>query len=245
MDMNGRFAVITGGAGGIASATATRLSRDGVSGALWDVDRTSAATVASRIEGWMAVECDVTDETSVDAAAAATLELTGGTVDILVNAAGITGADKPLAQYSYAEWRRVIAISLDGTFLCCRALQDALAASDAGRIVNLSSAAAKDGNANLSAYVAAKSGIIGLTKSLAKELAHTEVRVNAITPAVIETPLVDQMTEEYAQSIVARIPLGRMGRPEEVAEMIAFMASPACSYTTGAVFDLSGGRTTH
>lgn len=239
-----RVAVLTGGAGGIARATSRRLARDGIVGALWDVDGARATVVASELEGWMGVACDVTDERSVADATAATIERFGQ-IDILVNGAGVTGPDAPLAEYTIADWRTVVAISLDGTFLCSRAAIPHVVASPSGRIVNISSAAGKDGNANLSAYAAAKAGVMAMTKSLGKELAATNVRVNCITPTVIDTDLVGQMSAHYAASVISRIPMGRMGRPDEVAEMIAWMASPACSFTTGAVFDLSGGRSTY
>ena len=241
---HGRVAIITGGAGGIAVATAHRLASDGVVGALWDLDGQHAAAAAAQLDGWIAVECDVTDEISVLDASTATFEHFGR-IDILINAAGITGPDMPLADYTLSDWRRVTSINLDGTFLCCRAVIPHLLASQVARIVNVSSAAGKDGNANLSAYAAAKAGVMAMTKSLGKELATTSVRVNSITPTVIDTELVQQMSPEYAASVIARIPMGRMGRPDEVAEMIAWMASPACSFTTGATFDLSGGRSTY
>jgi len=238
---NGRIAVVTGGAGGIAIATARRLARDGVVGALWDLDGRGAEAAASTLDGWIGLACDVTDEKAVTDATKATADHFGR-IDILVNGAGVTGPDAPLADYRLSDWRRVTAINLDGTFLCCRAAIPHLVASPAGRIVNISSAAGKDGNANLSAYAAAKAGVMALTKSLGKELAMTDVRVNSITPTVIDTDLVRQMTPDYAASVVERIPIGRMGRPDEVAELITWMASPACTFTTGAVFDLTGVR---
>lgn len=239
-----RVAIITGGAGGIARATARRLAEDGVVGMLWDLDASRVAAAAAELDGWVGLTCDISDEAGVDAATTATFEHFGR-IDILVNGAGVTGPDRPLAEYTLVDWRKVTSISLDGTFLCCRAVVPHLLGSPDGRIVNISSAAAKDGNANLSAYAAAKAGVIALTKSLGKELAATRVRVNCITPTVIDTDLVRQMTPDYAASVIARIPMGRMGRPDEVAEMIAWMASSACSFSTGAVFDLSGGRSTY
>lgn len=240
-----RVAVITGGAGGIARATAVRLAADGVVGALWDIDERAATGAAEGVgDGWIGVGCDVTVEAAVKAAVRATVDAFDR-VDILVTGAGILGPDCPVASYGYDEWRRVVAISLDGTFLCCRELLDHLLASPAGRIVTVSSAAAKDGNPNMSAYVAAKAGVMALTKSLAKETASTNLRVNTITPTIIDTGFNDHLNPDVADAVIGRIPMGRMGTSDEVAEMISWMASDACSFSTGAVFDLSGGRSTY
>ncbi len=241
----GRVAVITGGAGGIGRATARRLAADGLIGAVWDIDETAATEAAAAIgERWVGVGCDVTDEASVRTATATTTAELGG-VDVLVNGAGVLGPDLPVADYPVDDWRRVVAISLDGTFLCCRELLPPLLDSPAGRIVNISSAAAKDGNPHMSAYVAAKAGVLALTKSLAKENATTDLRVNAVTPTIIDTAFNDHLNSEVTDAVIGRIPMGRMGTAEEVAEMVAWLASEACSFSTGAVFDLSGGRSTY
>ena len=240
-----RVAVITGGAGGIGRATAKRLGMDGVVGALWDVDAVAAEQAAAEIGGgWIGLTCDVTDEASVQGAATATIDAFDG-VDILVNGAGILGPSLPVADYTLTEWRKVVAISLDGTFLCCRSLLDHLLASPAGRIVNVSSAAAKDGNPHMSAYVSAKAGVLALTKSLAKEHATGNLRVNAVTPTIIDTDFNAHLDPGVTEAVVGRIPMGRMGTAAEVAELIAWLASEACSFTTGAAFDLSGGRSTY
>lgn len=244
-DATKRVAVITGGAGGIGRATARRLSADGVTGALWDLDGEAAKSVAADTgTDWTGIGCDVTDETSVSAAVATTV-VDHGQVDILITGAGILGPNLPVAEYSLTDWRRVVAVSLDGAFLCCRNLLPHLLASPAGRIVNISSAAGKDGNPHMSAYVAAKAGVLALTKSLAKETATTNLRVNAVTPTIIDTDFNRHIEPEFADAVIERIPMGRMGRADEVAEMIAWMASEACSFSTGAAFDLSGGRSTY
>ena len=168
-----------------------------------------------------------------------------GKIDILVNAAGITGPDVPIEQYSLSDWRRTLDINLTSTFLCCKAAVPLMRARNAGRIVNLASIAGKEGNANMTGYSAAKGAVIALTKALGKELANTAIRVNAIAPAVIETDLVKQMSEATFKTVVAKIPMGRMGRPEEVAAMVAWLSSDECSFSTGVTFDLSGGRATY
>ncbi len=184
---------------------------------------------------------DVTNEAAV-AGGMARLIAKFGKLDILVNAAGITGPDVPIEQYSLSDWRRTLDVNLTSTFLCCKAVVPLMRARNAGRIVNLASIAGKEGNANMTGYTAAKGAVIAMTKALGKELANTEIRVNAIAPAVIETDLVKQMTAATLKTVVAKIPLGRMGRPEEVAAMVAWLSSDDCSFSTGATFDLSGGR---
>ena len=242
IDLANRVAVVTGGARGIGLAAAERCARSGAKTALWDRDGAEAA--AGRIAGAVGVPVDVTDETAVAAALAET-ERRLGPVDILITSAGITGPNITVAAYPVAQWRQVIEVDLTGVFLCCRAVAPGMQARNYGRIVNIASIAGKEGNPNASAYSAAKAGVIALTKSLGKELAETGVRVNCVTPAAVRTELFAQMTESHIQYMLAKIPLGRFGTVEEIAAMIAWLASEECSFTTGGVFDLSGGRATY
>jgi NAD(P)-dependent dehydrogenase (short-subunit alcohol dehydrogenase family) len=242
IDLSNRVAVVTGGARGIGFAAALRCARSGATLALWDKDGAEAA--ALRISGAIGCAIDVTD----DKAVAAALDLTErrlGPVDILVTSAGITGPNSTVAQYPADAWRQVIEIDLTGVFLCCRAVVPGMAARNYGRVVNIASIAGKEGNPNASAYSAAKAGVIALTKSLGKELAATGVRVNCVTPAAVKTELFAQMSENHIQYMLSKIPLGRFGTVEEIAAMIAWLASEECSFTTGGVFDLSGGRATY
>lgn len=237
---SGRMAVVTGGARGLGLAIAQRLAAGGARVAIWDMDGAEAARVAARMGGH-AEALDVTDATGIEAALARS-EAALGPCDILVANAGIAGPNHRLEEYPVESWRRVIEVDLVGVFLCCRAVVPGMRARGRGRIVNIASIAGKDGNPNASAYSAAKAGVIGLTKSLGKELAETQIRVNCITPAAVETDIFAQMTAEQIAWMKSKIPMGRFGLPEEVAEMAAFCASDAVSFTTGAVFDVSGGR---
>ena len=236
-------AVVTGGARGIGLAVAERLAAEGARVALWDLDEAEAAKVAARLSG-LALRVEVADEASVAAAVAAT-EAAVGPIDILINNAGITGPNGPVETYPFDAWRRVIEVDLTGVFLCCRAVVPGMRARNRGRIVNVASIAGKEGNPNASAYSAAKAGVIALTKSLGKELADTEVRVNCVTPAAVKTDIFAQMTEEHIAWMLSKIPLGRFGRVEEIAAMICWLASDEASFSTGAVFDVSGGRATY
>jgi NAD(P)-dependent dehydrogenase (short-subunit alcohol dehydrogenase family) len=242
IDLANRVAVVTGGARGIGFAAAERCARSGARVALWDRDGAEAA--AERIAGAIGCTVDVTEETAVAAALALT-EKRLGSVDILVTSAGITGPNTSVVQYPAAAWRQVIEVDLTGVFLCCRAVVPGMTARNYGRIVNIASIAGKEGNPNASAYSAAKAGVIAFTKSLGKELAGTGVRVNCVTPAAVKTELFAQMTETHIQYMLSKIPLGRFGTVEEIAAMIAWLASEECSFTTGGVFDLSGGRATY
>lgn len=239
-----RVAIITGGAGGLGRAIARRLAAGGDTVALWDLDRAALGKACAELPGARGYVVDVTDPDAVaDAVAQVLADL--GRIDVLINSAGITGPNMPLSDYRFEDWRRVMSINLDGVFLCCRAATPALLASPAGRIVNLASIAGKEGNADASAYSASKAGVIALTKSLGKELARSAVRVNCVAPAAIETELLRQMTPEFTKTVVGKIPMGRLGQPDEVAAMVEWLASPACSFSTGAVFDCSGGRATY
>ena len=244
IDLNGRVAIVTGGARGIGFAVAERLVASGAKVALWDVDGAQAATAAQRIEGAFAQQVDVTDAAAVTRAVA-DCENRLGPTDILVASAGITGPNLPVAEYPVEAWRQVIDVDLTGVFLCCRAVVPGMQARNYGRIVNIASIAGKEGNPNAAAYSAAKAGVIGLTKSLGKELARTGIRVNCITPAAVKTEIFSQMTEQHIQFMLSKIPMGRFGLVEEIASLVAWLASEDCSFSTGAVFDISGGRGTY
>jgi NAD(P)-dependent dehydrogenase (short-subunit alcohol dehydrogenase family) len=196
---------------------------------------------AARRLGQLAVVVDVADETSVVAAAARTEEILGS-VDLLVTSAGITGPNLRVEDYPADAWRQVLDVDLTGPFLCSRALVPGMRRRDYGRIVHIASIAGKEGNPNAAAYSAAKAGVIALTKSLGKELADTGVRVNCVTPAAVKTEMFNQMTEQHIRYMLSKIPLGRFGRVDEIAAMVAWLASEECSFSTGATFDLSGGR---
>jgi 2-dehydro-3-deoxy-L-rhamnonate dehydrogenase (NAD+) len=242
IDLKGRIAVITGGARGIGFAVAERFRRSGAKLAIWDLDGGSEA--ARRLEGAIACTVDVAQEASVAAALAET-ERRLGPVDILVASAGIAGPNATVSDYPVDAWRKVIDVDLNGVFLCCRAVVPGMVKRNYGRIVNIASIAGKEGNPNAAPYSAAKAGVIALTKSLGKELAQTGVRVNCVTPAAVKTAIFDQITEQHIQYMLSKIPLGRFGTVEEMAAMIAWLASEECSFSTGAVFDLSGGRATY
>jgi NAD(P)-dependent dehydrogenase (short-subunit alcohol dehydrogenase family) len=244
IDLKGRVAVITGRARGIGFAIAERLTRSGAKVALWDLDHARVTAAATEIAGAFAQAVDVTDAEGVAVALAAS-ERALGPVDILVTSAGITGPNATVADYPVEAWRQVIDIDLTGPFLCCRAVIPAMQKRDYGRIVNIASIAGKEGNPNAAAYSAAKAGVIGLTKSLGKELAKTGIRVNCITPAAVKTEIFDQMTEAHIQFMLSKIPLGRFGLVEEMAGLVAWLVSEECSFSTGAVFDISGGRATY
>jgi 3-oxoacyl-[acyl-carrier protein] reductase len=244
LDLKGRVAAITGGARGIGFAIAQRLARSGARVALWDRDLNRAENAAKELDGALAVAVEVTDYASITAALQRT-EGALGPVDVLVNSAAITGPNATVAQYPIDAWRQTIDIGLTGTFLCCRAVVPGMQARNYGRIVNIASVAGKEGNPNASAYSAAKAGVIALTKSLGKELAQANVRVNCVTPAAVKTEMFAQMTEQHIQYMLQKIPVGRFGLVEEIAAMVAWLCTEECSFSTGAVFDLSGGRATY
>ena len=247
IDLKGRIAVITGGAQGIGFATAQRFLASGASVVLWDMDSTRLAQAVSDLtaEGPTSGETvELTDEASVAAATAATLAR-HGRIDILVNNAGITGGNAPTWQLSPAVWRQVVEVNLIAPFLTCRAVVPQMIAQGYGRIVNIASVAGKEGNPTASHYSASKAGLIGLTKSLGKELATQGVLVNAVAPAAARTAIFDQMAPEHIAYMLGKIPMGRLVDVAEVAGMVAWLASEDCSFSTGAVFDLSGGRATY
>ena len=244
IDLKGRKAVVTGGARGIGLAICQRLADSGAQCAIWDRDEEAATRAASEFPGFEAIAVDVTDPGSVDAAVAATSEVMGD-IDILVNNAGIAGSSRKLWECEPEEWQEVLQIDLFGVFLCCRALVPGMIAKGYGRVVNIASIAGKEGNPNASHYSAAKAGVIGLTKSLGKECAESGVIVNCVTPAVIETDILKQISQEHIDYMLSRIPMGRFGLTEEAAALVAWLSSEDCSFTTGGVFDLSGGRATY
>jgi 3-oxoacyl-[acyl-carrier protein] reductase len=239
-----RTAIVTGGARGIGLACAEKIAEGGGRVALWDRDITRAQQSAASLKGAIAVEVDVTSEPSIAKALAATEDQLAAP-DILIASAGITGPNTTVVSYPVDAWKQVIDINLTGVFLCNRAVAGGMALRGYGRIVNIASVAGKEGNPNASAYSASKAGVIGLTKSLGKELATTGVLVNCVAPAVVKTELFGQMTEQHIQYMLSKIPMNRFGEVGEVAEMVAWLASDLCTFATGATFDLSGGRATY
>ena len=245
LDMAGRHAVITGGATGLGFAIAQRMLASGGRVTLWDRDGAAAARACGELGAqaqWVVV--DVADHASVVAATRQTLGQTA-VVDALVNSAGITGPNTKVWDYPIDDWAQVMQVNLNGLFYCCRELVPHMRGRNYGRVVNIASVAGKDGNPNASAYSASKAAVMALTKSLGKELADTGVRVNCVTPAAVKTAIFDQMSQEHIQFMLSKIPMGRFGTPEEVAAMVTWLCTEDCSFSTGAVFDLSGGRSTY
>lgn len=239
--MAGRFAnrraVITGGASGIGAGIAARMIAEGAQVAIWDLD--PAKVVAAHVE-----KLDITDPDAVQRAADATAAALGG-IDILVASAGISGPNGPVWEYPIAAWKQVMDINVNGVFYSNRAVVPYMQRGGYGRIVNIASIAGKEGNPNASAYSASKAAVIGLTKSLGKELATSEIRVNCVTPAAVRTAIFDQMTPEFIEFMRSKIPMGRFGDVAEIAALVCWLASEECSFSTGAVFDVSGGRATY
>ena len=245
LDFKGRHAIVTGGATGLGLAIAQRLVASGGSVTLWDRDLPAAQRAAQAIGAAAdAVQVDVADHTSVQAAVAATRKARAQ-VHALINSAGITGPNTKVWDYPVDGWRQVMDVNLNGLFYCCREVVPWMREHNHGRIVNIASVAGKDGNPNASAYSASKAAVIGLTKSLGKELADSGIRVNCVTPAAVKTAIFDQMTPEHIQFMLSKIPMGRFGTPEEIAAMVTWLCTDECSFSTGAVFDLSGGRSTY
>jgi 3-oxoacyl-[acyl-carrier protein] reductase len=245
LDFKGRTAIITGGAQGIGLAIVQRLIASGAKVRIWDHDdKLLAKTVATLGSMASGDAVDVTDEASILRGAKGALEVLGR-IDVFVNNAGIAGPSMPVVDYPVADWKRVIDVDLNGPFLCCRVVVPPMVKAGYGRIVNIASIAGKEGNPNAAAYAAAKGGLIAFTKALGKELAQTGVLVNCVTPAAAQTAILDQVTPEFAQFMLSKIPMGRFVTVEEIAAMACWLASEDCSFSTGGVFDISGGRATY
>lgn len=240
---DGRCAIVTGGASGLGKATAARIVAEGGKVVLWDLNADALAAAKAEVGATDVVALDVSDQAAVAAAAKAS-EAALGKIDILICSAGITGATAPVHEYPLDSWKRVVDINLNGLFYCCREVVPLLLANGYGRIVNVASVAGKEGNPNASAYSATKAGVIGLTKSLGKELAGKGVIANALTPATFESPILAQLPQSQVDYMRSKIPMGRLGEVHESAAMVCFMASEECSFTTASTFDTSGGRTT-
>jgi len=241
----GRTAIVTGGASGIGLAAAARLLREGARVAVWDRNAEALAKLSGELGGAVHTEAlDLADADAVQRAADASAKALGK-LDILVASAGLAGPVYTTWDYPIAEWHRVFDVNVHGLFYCNRFVVPHMMANGYGRIVNIASIAGKEGNPNASAYSASKAAVIGLTKSLGKELAKTEIRVNCVTPAAVRTPIFDQITQQHIDYMLSKIPIGRLGTVDEIAAMICWLASEEVSFTTGAVFDCSGGRATY
>jgi NAD(P)-dependent dehydrogenase (short-subunit alcohol dehydrogenase family) len=245
LDFNARTAVITGGAAGIGLAIAQRLVASGGRVSVWDHDAAALDKAKARLTAGIDTRVvDVADAVSVDAAAQAAASALGR-IDALVCSAGITGPNTTTWEYPVDAWRQVMEVNVNGVFLCNRAVVPVMLKQDYGRIVNIASVAGKEGNPNASAYSTSKAAVIGLTKSLGKELAKTGIRVNCVTPAAVKTAIFDQMSQQHIDFMLSKIPMGRFGQVEEIAALVAWLCTEDCSFSTGAVFDLSGGRATY
>ena len=246
LDFEGRTAIVTGGAQGIGLAVVKRLAASGARVRIWDRDdaRLAKAIAALGGAGVTGEAIDVTDPAAIDRGVRSALEALAR-IDVLVNNAGIAGMNRPTVDYPIDEWERVLRINLTSQFLCCRAVAPHMAKAGYGRIVNIASIAGKEGNPNAVAYSASKAGVISLTKSLGKELAPAGVLVNCVTPAAAKTAIFDQMTEQHIQFMLSKIPMGRFVTVDEIAALVGWLASADCAFSTGGVFDISGGRATY
>jgi 3-oxoacyl-[acyl-carrier protein] reductase len=241
----GRSAIVTGGAAGIGLEIATRLAAEGARVSLWDISEATLAAAKASSGATHTRQLDIADPVAVSAAMAETVAALGGKLDVLVASAGITGPNIAVRDYPVDAWQRVIDVNLNGLFYCDKYAVPHMEANGYGRIVNIASVAGKEGNPNAAAYSASKAGVIGLTKSLGKELARTEIRVNCVTPAAVRTAIFDQMTQEHIDFMLSKIPIGRFGGIAEVTSLVCWLASEEASFSTGAVFDVSGGRATY
>lgn len=245
LDLNGRHAVVTGGAAGLGFAITQRLIASGAAVTWWDRDAAAMSAAAKALGSPVQqVLVDVGLHASVVEAVQQTL-VSRDAIDVLVNCAGVTGPNVKLWDYPPEQWLQVMQVNLNGLFYCCREVVPLMRQQNYGRIVNIASVAGKEGNANASAYSASKAAVIALTKSLGKELADTGVRVNCVTPAAVKTAIFEQMSAEHIAFMLSKIPMARFGEPEEIAAMVAWLCTEDCSFSTGAVFDLSGGRATY
>ena len=245
LDFKGRAALVTGGAQGIGLAIARRLAASGARVRIWDRDAKLLAKSIAMLGGQASGDAlDVTDPAAVERGAKTALEALGR-IDVLVNNAGIAGLNKPTVEYPIDEWERVLRVNLTSQFLCCRAVAPEMVRAGYGRIVNIASIAGKEGNPNAVAYSASKAGVIALTKSLGKELAQAGVLVNCVTPAAAKTAIFDQMTETHINFMLSKIPMGRFVSVDEIASLVCWLASEDCAFSTGGVFDISGGRATY
>jgi len=240
----GRTAVITGGASGLGLLASKRIIEEGGRVSLWDLNVSAPEASQKLPPGAHAVQVDVSNHGNVAAAARQSKDALGK-IDILINCAGITGATAPVQDYAVESWLQVMNVNLNGTFYCCREVVPLMIAGGYGRIVNIASVAGKEGNPKASAYSASKAGVIGLTKSLGKELATSGILVNCVTPATFESPILDQLPQSQIDYMRSRIPMGRLGGAAECAALVCWLASEECSFSTAATFDISGGRTTY
>lgn len=242
--MQTKTVVITGAGSGIGAGIAQKVAQAGQRAVLWDLSDSSQAIAQAIGAGAFAVQCDVTDPASVTQALRTTIARTG-TIEGLVCSAGITGPNVPLIDYDLNAWKQVFEVNVHGLMLCNQAVARQMVNANKGRIVNIASVAGKEGNPNASAYSASKAAVIGLTKSLGKELAKTDICVNCITPAAVHTPIFEQMTQQHIDFMLSKIPMGRFGQIDEIANLVMWLLSDECSFSTGAVFDCSGGRATY
>jgi 2-dehydro-3-deoxy-L-rhamnonate dehydrogenase (NAD+) len=242
-----KTALVTGAARGIGKAIASRLLKDGMAVAIADIDEAATQKAADELANLgepFPIAADISDPGSVRAMVDRILDRYSS-IDVLVNNAGIAGKAAPVVEYPEEEWRRVMAVNLDAVLYCSKAVLPSMLARGSGRIINVASISGKEGNPNMSAYSSSKAGVIGFTKALAKEVATRGIYVNCVTPAVIETEILTQLTDEAVNYMVAKIPMNRVGKPDEVAALVSWLASEECSFSTGAVFDISGGRATY
>jgi 3-oxoacyl-[acyl-carrier protein] reductase len=245
LDFKGRAAIVTGGAQGIGLAIVRRLAASGARVRIWDRDeRLLAKSIAALGPAASGDAVDVTDAASVERGTKSALEVLGR-LDVFVNNAGIAGMTKPVTEYPVEEWENVLRVDLTGPFLCCRAVVPHMVRAGYGRIVNVASIAGKEGNPNAAAYAAAKGGLIAFTKALGKELAQAGVLVNCVTPAAAQTAILEQVSPEFVTFMLSKIPMGRFVTVDEIAAMVCWLASEDCAFSTGAVFDISGGRATY
>jgi 3-oxoacyl-[acyl-carrier protein] reductase len=243
-DLSGQTAVVTGAAGGIGEAISRRLADSGASVAIADIDLNAAEALSASIPKSFAIRLDVTSAESVREAVRHVLGKTGR-IDVLINNAGIGGKAAPISDQTDEEWQRVIAINMTGVFFCMRAVIPHMRERKYGRIVNIASIAGKEGNPNMIAYSATKAAVIGMTKSAGKELATDNICINAVSPAVVQTKILDQLTPAQVSYMTDKIPMRRTGKPDEIAAVVHFLSSPDCSFVTGQCYDASGGRATY